>query len=307
MAASWCEVMASSNRRTSHQDAAEVVQRVAFALSVAEPPVRCGRPRVVAPCQDAGVANNFPSDFYVTCATVIPVLFLAIVVQGGTYESMLRSAKAAAQKLPRRQRDYAAAELLPAAAYLALIAGLIGEIGALIVLYNGSDTRTDRTVVLVATLFLLVIVAAGPAWKWFQVQDAINRQRLRVPVGTVGDPAYGYGAGKRPLWNARDKDAERIRIALRGAGSPEFGEGRDGFVVEGGQGKEPFYVACTIDDDSRSVAELRSYRKALAAAGFRVAPDVDIDHVLQVWDASTLAKKGSGQRADDPTNKDSAT
>jgi hypothetical protein len=33
------------------------------------------------------------SEFYVTCATVIPVLFLAAAVQGGVYASLLQAAK----------------------------------------------------------------------------------------------------------------------------------------------------------------------------------------------------------------------
>ena len=35
--------------------------------------------------------KHFPSDFYVTCATVIPVLFLAYAVQGRVYGSLLRA------------------------------------------------------------------------------------------------------------------------------------------------------------------------------------------------------------------------
>src|SRR5258708_6690310 len=197
---------------------------------------------------------------------------------------MLRTARTAAQKLPRRQRDYAAAELLPAAAYVALIAGLIGEITALLCMYHGSDNRPDRIIVFIATVILLVVVCAGPAWKWLQVTGAVSRQKLRPSRFPAEHPAYGHGAGDRPLWTARDRDAERIRIALRDAGCQELGERREGFVVEGGHGREPFYVACTIDNDEQASAQLRIYAEALAAAGFRVEPDDDVDHVLQVRD-----------------------
>ena len=43
----------------------------------------------MATCHPVLVANNFPSDFYVTCASVIPVLFLALAVQGRVYEWVL--------------------------------------------------------------------------------------------------------------------------------------------------------------------------------------------------------------------------
>jgi hypothetical protein len=37
------------------------------------------------------MAKTFDVDFYVTCATVIPVLFLAVAVQGSAYASLLRA------------------------------------------------------------------------------------------------------------------------------------------------------------------------------------------------------------------------
>lgn len=43
-------------------------------------------------CQSCVVAKNFNADFYVTCATVIPVLFIAVTVQGQAYEAVLREA-----------------------------------------------------------------------------------------------------------------------------------------------------------------------------------------------------------------------
>jgi hypothetical protein len=51
--------------------------------------------------QDAPVAKSFPSDFYVTCATAIPVLFLVFAVRGNTYGEMLTVARKAAVTLPR--------------------------------------------------------------------------------------------------------------------------------------------------------------------------------------------------------------
>jgi hypothetical protein len=40
-------------------------------------------------------------------------------------------------------------------------------------------------------------------------------------------PAFGYGQGQRPLWSERDRDAERVRDILRGAGLVEFNDTPD--------------------------------------------------------------------------------
>ncbi|MFI6798180.1 hypothetical protein [Streptosporangium canum] len=73
---------------------------------------------------------------------------------------------------------------------------------------------------------------------------------LDVYVEIMSDdgPRFGYGRGRRPLWSERDRDAERVRDALRRAGLAEFGDDWDGFVVEGGREDQPFAVAFTGSD-----------------------------------------------------------
>jgi hypothetical protein len=239
------------------------------------------QPGVLVGLAEHIVAKSFPSDFYVTCATVIPVLFVALIVQGGAYEAMLRTALDAAQTLPRRNRDIFAAHALPVAAYLTFVAGLIGEALALFFLYRGADTHAMRIIVLIMTLILLVVVTAVPGWKWWRAQQAVIRQRLKPIRADVANPEFGFGVGPRPLWTERDRDAERIRIILRDAGCSEFGSRRGGFVVEGGN---PFLVACALFEDASAVAkEIKTYTEALTAAGFRVAPLPGLDDGLKVW------------------------
>ena len=149
------------------------------------------------------MAKPFPSDFYVVCATVIPVLFLALVVQGGTYEAMLNAARNAARALPRRTWNYVLARFLPWVAYLAVAGALGGELLSLLALFSGSDTYQPRLVVLITTISLMGVVAAAPAWRWWQVRRAVARQRLRPVVGLPGSPQFGFGARLRPLWTAR--------------------------------------------------------------------------------------------------------
>ena len=229
------------------------------------------------------MAKPFPSDFYVVCATVIPVLFLALVVQGGTYEAMLNAARNAARALPRRTWNYVLARFLPWVAYLAVAGALGGELLSLLALFSGSDTYQPRLVVLITTISLMGVVAAAPAWRWWQVRRAVARQRLRPVVGLPGSPQFGFGARLRPLWTARDLAAEQIRAILRDAGCPEFGRMRDGFVVEGGEEGEPFLVACTVSHDARAARQMAIYEDALSAAGYRVVPFPADERGLQIW------------------------
>jgi len=112
------------------------------------------------------MAKHFPSDFYVTCATVIPVLYLAVALQGKTWDSFMQSAWAAVQGRPRGEPKYRLTPIrgigvVVAATYI-MLAGGVGEAFALLALYRGSDVPTERTIVLGATLLLVFVVVAIP-------------------------------------------------------------------------------------------------------------------------------------------------
>ncbi|WP_182886005.1 hypothetical protein [Microbispora sp. H10885] len=105
---------------------------------------------------------------------------------------------------------------------------------------------------------------------------------------TISDdkPEFGYGAGGRPLWTARDLDTEVIRTVLREAGRREFSERHGGFVVEGGGDGGPFQVACADDTAASAREELARHSDDLRKAGYRVEPDADDDQVLLVRESS---------------------
>jgi hypothetical protein len=98
-------------------------------------------------------------------------------------------------------------------------------------------------------------------------------------------PEFGYGQGRRPLWTARDRDAEGVREVLRKAGHREFSDHHGGFAVEDGHDGDPLIVACA-DDPGVSAAELPQYATALRAAGYRVEPLPDDDQALRAWPPS---------------------
>jgi hypothetical protein len=135
------------------------------------------------------VAKTFPADFYVTCATVIPVLFIALAVQGSTHDDLLSSAKRAARRRPMRQRDGAASAFLPALAYLTLMAGVTGEWAALGSLFSQSDDRTTRVLVMVMTLYLMILTSAGPVRKYFKADSEISELIRRADPDEGQEPA----------------------------------------------------------------------------------------------------------------------
>jgi hypothetical protein len=127
------------------------------------------------------MADNFQPDFYVTCATVIPVLFLAYAVQGGAYASFLKlyeqiekyNSAWVPPPRPRRPGAYlasttrvlltlTAAPILLLGAILTVVAGGLGEGLAIYALYQGTDQAGIRLVVFVATLVLVAVVIVVP-------------------------------------------------------------------------------------------------------------------------------------------------
>lgn len=106
----------------------------------------------VTGCHSGPVAKNFSPDFYVTCATVIPVFFLAVAVQGRAYESVLRAIW--------RRSPWVTGLYLQWIALPIFFAGGSGEYYALLALYKGSDQH--RAWVFQATLILLAAVLVAP-------------------------------------------------------------------------------------------------------------------------------------------------
>lgn len=120
---------------------------------------------------------TFQSDFYVTCATIIPVFFLAVAVQGTSYQDLLDTLIGVVSKVPvdapplRVFWSYVLSTLTNLLGFLVVIVGVAGEVMALYSLYLGREEGL-RGVVLAATLILLIAVAAGP------VQRAVTVMKL---------------------------------------------------------------------------------------------------------------------------------
>jgi hypothetical protein len=177
------------------------------------------------------MAKSFPSDFYVTCATVIPVLFLARAVQAErSFPSYLRAfiglgSRSSPSHIPDGRgisaaqgfamRWPGAVEAMERAAYVFLayvglanvIAGGIGEALALQALYSRSDYPVTRVVVLVATLLLVVSVLTGPLLASITALEATRRGASPSPQAADGKhEAAGDQHGVQPGGGGGDGD-----------------------------------------------------------------------------------------------------
>jgi len=133
----------------------------------------------------ASSAVTFPSDFYVVGATVIPVLFLAVAVQGGAYETMIRAGVRYSLSFFRKTgfRSYATGAgggILMAAAVAGIIFyAVAGEIVALNALKSESDTPLDRRHVMVSTTSLLIAAIIPPVLTWIRAFAEILKEGYR--------------------------------------------------------------------------------------------------------------------------------
>lgn len=152
--------------------------------------------------------------FYATVATVIPVLFLALALQGRVYQDLLKAFRDTVtrdwdeymeRRLPATSRprlasllwlttEAAFAVLMPLyGAGLILVMGALGEITAILVLAQGSAGVLDRVTVEVSAIFLTVAAVAYPAIAFFRAT-----QLLTAPVADgpeAGTPQPGTGTG----------------------------------------------------------------------------------------------------------------
>src|SRR5579863_1238628 len=118
-----------------------------------------GHPGSHEPCSPRGRRGGpvFNATFYATGATVIPVLFLALAVQGRGFGELLRAATMGREEAAaNKRRDPVLLfppRVLLAAAWVIMAASFVGEGVAMYDLYSGSaSSGLDGITVLAATL-----------------------------------------------------------------------------------------------------------------------------------------------------------
>lgn len=158
-------------------------------------------------------APGFNGLFYATAATVIPVLFLALAVQGdyaqNTVPAIAQGTVPAARQAHEARRK---AGLPPRIARDALIYGVIGEIIALIVLYLQKGDDITGIAVLAAPIWLLLAVANDPLVALTAFRIRHKRQRAarepaepgHAPPASPPSPEPGKTDAARGTENTSD-------------------------------------------------------------------------------------------------------
>jgi uncharacterized membrane protein len=190
-----------------------------------------GRMSSLAPLSLAAApaAPAFNVDFYVTTATVIPVLFLALALQSSTYENLLKAFSAMAHASdaleprwpgasPRYQEVAAgiAAATLAIIAILLLFVAVVSEVLAVYALYQRQAQSTTGGVVLFGAILMVIATAAGPALTLLRV--------LAINMGSVSpapDEPTGSGSSGEQQLPAVAKDVNSSESPEPDAGTAD--------------------------------------------------------------------------------------
>ncbi len=137
----------------------------------------------------------FNASFYIGVSTIIPILFLALAVQGTAYEDAVRTRITVlrASRQDRWLRKIAVLVMGYLFVIAVLVAGFSGEVIAINALYYGSDDPLQRGWARLTTLFLLLAVVARPAWQMAQLPFTVPR--ALSGEGGTGEQQESPGGG----------------------------------------------------------------------------------------------------------------
>jgi hypothetical protein len=150
----------------------------------------------------AAAVPSFNGLFYATAATVIPVLFLAIAVQGSRYQDLTGPMVRAVER-GRNSRTWYERLAFSAlaggnlgAAFLTLVYGVAGEIAAILALISQQASGIELALAAGAPILLTLVVAVGPAVHYLKT------------AATILSPAAGDPASSQQKVQAADDDRE---------------------------------------------------------------------------------------------------
>jgi hypothetical protein len=192
---------------------------------------------------EPATAPPFNDMFYAAVVTVIPVLFLAIAVQGNLYTDLLKFGREAAWRSPDRPVLNRIANSLTGGgarivAMLILAYGVVGEISGLLILYWRRVPSTGFYVDPVWTaVFLTVIAAGGPL-----VAGVRSLQAPLQPSGVRWVVAIVVNAG---------------RVLLVHADEPGAGDHFPAVKYKPGQTVETAAVLATVEQTGLTVTPSR--------------------------------------------------
>jgi hypothetical protein len=143
----------------------------------------------------------FNANFYIVAATVIPVLWLALTIQGSIFDRALRAYHVAARQglFPEPGQRAPAPLALAFATVVRMIltiltiSGILGEILAIYALYQQQANSSTRQLVLQSAIILTAATIAGP---------------------TIAN-AIAYGAARKPPTPRRTRPRPKRRSPAR--------------------------------------------------------------------------------------------
>jgi hypothetical protein len=144
--------------------------------------------------------NSFNADFYVVAATIIPVFYLALSLQGSTLTNTLARWRRAYEDFTQesyqnRQRSVRgmAVSLLTSGI---IIGSMIAEYMAILALYDRSDDGITGPFVFYSLLGLLIVAVGGPLGNFSEVYFGMFLQVFRMMSGTAGNKVPEEGSGE---------------------------------------------------------------------------------------------------------------
>jgi len=120
--------------------------------------------------------NNFNSNFYIVTATVIPVLYIALIVQFPMMdrigkrltENLDKLTKDVSPQLKLRRVKYSISVIGTSITFLIgaaiIISSINGELNSILALYRQSDDKGTRGGALLAVISLLIATLLIPTW-----------------------------------------------------------------------------------------------------------------------------------------------
>ena len=155
------------------------------------------------------MSDPFDENFYIVTATIIPIFFLALTLQGSFYgrlmdkinEGINALAESVGTELSTKsQLKGLLAILISGLAMLIVFGGFAGEIFSLLALYRQSDNIHIKLTVLWSTMGLILLTLAIPAWA---VVHAFSKLNATVYQGFMASARLV----RRALRERRSKDS----------------------------------------------------------------------------------------------------
>jgi MFS family permease len=134
--------------------------------------------------------------FYATVATFIPVLYIALVIQGRASEGIFAVVRSFIRRLFRTNTEETLTRtILTVSAVFALIAGTLAiifigtytEVLAVYALYQGQDEPLTRSTVLQFTIILIIAVGASALVTFIRAAINAGRQLIKDLTKDLND------------------------------------------------------------------------------------------------------------------------